>query len=304
MEYLSCYAKYNMIFEKKYKGQAGLPAKASAQAGQMLLVVILVVIITLTIGLSLATRTITNLRSSTEEAESQKALAAAEAGIERAIQSNLDIPEASLSNGSKFITSVSKVGEQNRILLNAGNPVSKNEGIDVWFEGHNDDGTLNGVFKVPSNPILYWQSPESSTICGDSAIQVIVVTINAGTTKTYRYAYDGCGARANNFTVAETTGYNFVIDGIAYSFRNRTSTTANQLASSLAGGDNVVFMRVVPIYKDAIIVINNDNVLSPQGYQIDSTGKFGEANRKIRVFKGWPQTYLPYISYGLFVASN
>ena len=271
------------------------------QRGQMLLIVILGIIVTLTIGLSLATRSITNLRSSTEEAESQKALAAAEAGIERAIQSNKGISvETPLGNGSTFTTNVSKVGEQAKILLNAGSPVSKDEGIDVWFQKHNEDGTLDPLnFTAPSNTILYWSSPGSSTTCGDSAIQVIVLTMNiAGTAKTYRYAYDGCSTRGNHFTAADSGPYNNIVN-VNDSFRNKTPD--NDLASGLPPGDKVVFMRVVPIYKDAIIAITNGSQLPLQGYQIDSAGKFGEANRKIRVVKGWPQTYLPYLSYGLFV---
>jgi hypothetical protein len=64
-------------------------------------------------------------------------------------------------------------------------------------------------------------------------------------------------------------------------------------------------MRVIPLYKDSIIGMTNGAISLPlQGYKIDSTGTSGEANRKIRVFKGWPQTYLPYLSYGLFVAKD
>src|SRR3989344_2066165 len=56
------------------------------QKGQVLLIVVLVMIVALTVGLSLISRSVTNLRTSTEEAESQKALAAAEAGVEQALK--------------------------------------------------------------------------------------------------------------------------------------------------------------------------------------------------------------------------
>ena len=52
------------------------------QKGQILLLVVLVMTIALTIGLSLATRTITDIRTTTEEENSQRAFSAAEAGIE------------------------------------------------------------------------------------------------------------------------------------------------------------------------------------------------------------------------------
>ena len=70
------------------------------QKGQVLLIVVLVMIVALTVGLSLISRSITNLRTSTEEAESQKALAAAEAGIEQALESGQDIQLASFKEYS------------------------------------------------------------------------------------------------------------------------------------------------------------------------------------------------------------
>src|SRR3989344_4715713 len=85
----------SMVAHKKL--QAGLPASARRwqvglprrQAGQILLIVILVIVISSTVGLSLVSRSITSLRTSTEEAEPQKAFSAAEAGIERALQGDL-----------------------------------------------------------------------------------------------------------------------------------------------------------------------------------------------------------------------
>src|SRR5690242_8662448 len=56
------------------------------EAGQALLIVVLVMVIALTVGLSLASRSITNLRNSTDEANSQAAFSAAEAGVEQAVK--------------------------------------------------------------------------------------------------------------------------------------------------------------------------------------------------------------------------
>src|SRR3989344_9543942 len=102
----------SMVAHKKL--QAGLPASARRwqvglprrQAGQILLIVILVIVISSTVGLSLVSRSITSLRTSTEEAESQEALAAAEAGGERALQGNISIgstiTQDFTNNGSRY----------------------------------------------------------------------------------------------------------------------------------------------------------------------------------------------------------
>jgi hypothetical protein len=81
----------------------------------------------------------------------------------------------------------------------------------------------------------------------------------------------------------------------------------------LKSGDikKVVFIRVIPIYKDAVVGVSTCNrggnncptPLFSQGYVITSTGTSGQASRKFTVFRGYPQTYLPYLSYGLFVTN-
>lgn len=277
------------------------------EAGQVLLIVILVIIVASTVGLSLASRTITSLRSSTEEAESQKALSAAEAGIERTIQGSIPIGvEDNLSNNSNYATTVDQVNSSS-FLINGGNVIPKDEGTDVWFIKHNPDGSLDYSDYSTTSPNflnLYWGF--SSDGCSDAAIQTVIITRAQSPPyeiKSYRYAYDACSARKseNNFTSA---GHEeLAINEVTFKYR----TPLNDLAKNI---QNIILMRVTPIYKDAVIGIyacnnggNNCTSLPSQGYVINSTGTSGQANRKITVFKGYPQTYLPYLSYGLFVAN-
>lgn len=300
-----------------------------AQKGQILLVVILVIIISSTIGLSVASRSITNIRTATEEAESQKALSAAEAGIERTIQSTVPIAideTKNPSNNSSYLTKVTPV-KSSSFLINGGstildaagaitgtipNTVPKAEGADVWFVDHNANGdAIYSSAKSTNFLNLYWGTL-SSEGCSNinnmpAAIQVIVVTRNPSPpneVKSYRYVYDSCN-RGNNFTKSEDAG-NYAINGAA-GIKFKYKTPKNHLAK---GVKDVVLMRVVPIYRDAVIGLdtcnpegNNCEDLPSQGYIISSTGTSGQANRKITVFKGYQQTYLPYLSYGLFVAN-
>jgi len=283
------------------------------EAGQILLIVILVIIIVSTIGLSLASRTITSLRTSTEEAESQKALAAAEAGIERAIQGSIPIAVQgeNPSNNSSYFTQFTQV-QSSSFLINGGNVIPKDEGADVWFVNH--DSGNNPIYSEAKSANfinLYWGS--TSEVCGTStapaAIQAIVVSRDktSGVINSHRYVYDSCPSRrsGNNFTQADSGSY--ALTGIpGVTFTNRTAPQ-NDLAKNVS---NIVFIRVVPIYKDATVGISacsyaeeSCTSLPTQGYVISSTGISGQANRKLTVFKGYPQTYLPYLSYGLFVAN-
>jgi hypothetical protein len=283
------------------------------QKGQVLLVVVLVVIIASTIGLSLASRSITNLRTSTEEAESQKALAAAEAGVERSLQSNTSITsevtimDSELKKNSTYSTKVQEtVGTS--FLIYGGLEVEKNEGADVWFVAHDVNG--NPDINAPSSPgnlNLYWGTEDCSAADKPAAIQAIVVTNNGGAISSYRYAYDPCSGRGNNFTAADNNTENVLIDGVNLKY----NTPMNDLTGNIVSPKNIVLMRVIPIYKNTkigISVCNHDGhgcgtALLTQGHRIDSTGKSGEANRRLWVYNGYPQTYLPYLSYGLFVAN-
>src|SRR5688572_23181590 len=113
------------------------------QRGQVLLIVVLVMIVALTVGLSLISRSITNLRTSTEEAESQKALAAAEAGIERALESGT-IETGNFDSGSvqvNYSTAVQDV-RGSEFLLNGGNDIPRDDGADVWLATYTDDDSI------------------------------------------------------------------------------------------------------------------------------------------------------------------
>lgn len=283
-------------------------AVSRGQGGQVLLIVILLVAVTV-VGLSLMTRNIVSLRIATEEAESQRAQAAAEAGVERVIQASIPIGISdSLTNNSQYETTVDEI-KSSSFLINGGNNIPKDEGADVWFVDHDSNNApVYSQAKSAQFFNLYWGL--ASEVCGTptapAAIEAIVVTRDntTGETKSYRYVYDACGTRGNNFTQAEPG--NFTVAGVT--FTNRTSPQ-NDLAKNV---NDIVFIRVIPIYKDAVIAVSACNhsqtpatctSLPSQGYVITSTGISGQANSKFTVFKGYPQAYLPYLSYGLFVVN-
>lgn len=70
--------------------------KATKKSGQILILVLLIVVVALAVGLSVASRNLTNLKTSAQTEQSQRAFAAAEGGIEdvlsRLTQIASDIP--------------------------------------------------------------------------------------------------------------------------------------------------------------------------------------------------------------------
>jgi len=277
------------------------------QKGQILLIVILAIIVASTVGLSLASRSVTSLRTSTEEAQSQKALSAAEAGIELVMQGTpstgtINSGDSFSSQSSYHVTVAQPTGSS--FEIDDGNTISKDEGVDVWFVNHNSDGSTDqSSYQSYSHLNLYWGSV-SETHCNTAAIEVILVTKDTlGSIQTRKYAYDSCLSHNNYFASA---GFG------TYPLQGTKATFVNKAYVDLTGINNIVLMRVIPIYKDTVMGIDtcdssgNSCTLSlpSQGYEITSTGTSGQAKHMLTVFRGYQQTYLPYISYGLFVAAD
>ena len=267
------------------------------QKGQILLIAVLVVIVASTIGLSLASRSITSLRSSTEEVESQKALAAAEAGIERAIQGNVSInlPRTDLTNNSHYEANITSVNGAS-FLLNGGKSVPKDEGADLWLSNYSADPNL--IFASPWSGTLtiYWGT-DSTDSCKNPALEIIIVSGAKSSPVSKRYAFDPCQSRSNSngFTYVSGGGMPITIGTVTKTFLYGTSIPGGVLSGLIA--------RIIPIYGNAYVGVTGSQVFPLQGYVVSSTGTSGQANRKLTVFKGYPQTYLPYLSYGLFVAN-
>ena len=274
--------------------------KFNKESGQALLVVVLVMVVALTVGLSLVSRSIVNIRTSTEEADAQEALAAAEAGIEQAIQTNTTIPLTTfIENNTTYNANVTEAKGADAFLANGGNLVIKDDGIDVWLVSHNPDGTPN----YATSPIwngnldIYWGDPSLSD-CDNAAMEVAVISKNSTPPPDFqlkRYAYDPCTSRRgdNKFSPPTPTGPVNIIEGKTFPYTVRI----NNVSSGLV-------VRVVPIYASTAVAVDGSIELPTQGFAIDSTGTSGAGDRQvlrsITYFKTYDQLATPYFMYGLF----
>src|SRR3989344_2880937 len=115
------------------------------QKGQALLIIVLVMVVGLTVTLAVVSRSIVNLKTSVEQTDSQKALAAAEAGVEQTIKNNANIGSESnyinIGNGVSYKTNITQVAGNASFLINGGNIVLKNEGAFIWLSDYNNTGS-------------------------------------------------------------------------------------------------------------------------------------------------------------------
>lgn len=249
--------------------------KYKKQEGQVLLVVVLVMVVVLTIALSIAAQNIIHVRTTADEAASQKAFSAAEAGVEKGLASGKSsaLPQSFSNNATIQSIAINPV-QKNSLALNNGGIVHKDEGIDVWLS--NGDTTNGGVlYKNPWSGTLtvYWGTQGN---CNDAAVEIIVISGSTNNPVIDHYAADGCPNRrsSNNFKAA---GGGSTIDGVAF-----------QHSYQLPAITNGLIARIVPLYSDDKIGVNAaGNPLPAQGNNISAVGTSAQTQRKITLFQGY-----------------
>lgn len=294
-----------MVGNFKFLQQSWTKFKVPAsQAGQAILIIVLVMVIGLTVGLALVSRSVTNVRTSTEEENSQRAFSAAEAGLEQALKENVCIPSAEqtcstrigsdtdIGNFSNFDVTIS-AKSVSKLLLNGGNSAPQDDGIDLWLVNHDSSGQPDyNNPQVSGNIFINWGT--KSDPCDDAALEVVLVKGPISAPVTERYTYDKCQNRinSNNFSPGDA-GAGGTIEGKNFSFKTTPITVTGAL-----------IVRIVPIYYSspigAEVIGGGGDAFPPQGKKIESVGKSGSTERKIDYFQGYPSLPIEFFPYILF----
>lgn len=288
-----------------------------SSSGQAFLIVVLIMVIALTVGLSVASRTVTNLKMGSEEANSQKAFSAAEAGIEQTLQTTGQNPvnqNFNTNNGSQIIAlSRTYLGGcnnsvcTNKVLLNNGSPVPKDEGLDIWFTPFSQDPTQIYSTVWPSDGsngsfTIYWGEYTGMILaspCNYSAIELMVISYTGSSNwradpsglRLARYPVEsGCtNGRSSGFAVPNAGGVsNFNGQGVNFQYGNSFGVSGNA-AYPL---NHVIFVRVIPLFYNTKIgvQITTPNLNFPstgQGQIIISEGQAGSTQRQLTYFETW-----------------
>lgn len=260
------------------------------QKGQALLIVVLVMVVALTVGLSIASKTITSLRTSTEEANSQKALAAAEAGIEQSLKTNQIASGTFTDTQASYQTSVTPVLGTS-FLVNGGNPIIADNGADLWLSDYSSEPA--NLYQNPWTGTLTVNWGTSTDACSNAALEIVIISGSKQSPASNRYALDPCAGRAsgNRFTQVALTRTTVLGKDFFYQ-------TQINVSSGLIG-------RIIPIYFNTSIAIVGNRALPSQGTTITSTGcvpscATGSVQRKVNVFQGYPEIPSEYFPYNLF----
>jgi len=267
------------------------------QSGQALMIIVLVLVVALTVGLSVASRSITNLKTSQDQASSQKALSAAEAGVEQAIKSHVATGEGSpasftgIGATTKYTTTIDAVSGAGPFLINGSN-VDAEE-----IANGNPAYILTSDYSVSSPTgwvgtlTISWGDAGGS--CDHNTVPALEISVINGPKTTpvlQRFAFDPC-SRNNGFDSNPTD----VIPGSA-DFSNLSYHVNLSLNNALLVGVN-------PVYASTRIGVSKgatDPILPDQGEDVVGTGTDNNVQRKVIVFQGFSQIPANLFPYTIF----
>lgn len=267
--------------------------KNKHEKGQVFLIAVLILVIGLTVGLSVASRSVTNLKSSLEEENSQRAFAAAEAGVEKALKG------FSTSSGVSFgeaNTKIQKVSVDQisggSFLVNGGSDILQNDGADIWLSDHTNFSSpwSSGTLTIGWGPAGDCNAAPQTA----PAIEVIIMSgtsTSISTAASQRYTFDPCLARQNSNQFKDGLGSPVSIQGTTFPYSTQGMPVTNGFIA-----------RVVPLYANAVVGVSTATVplAQVQGNIINSTGTSGGTTRKIKYIQGWPKIPNEIFQYVLF----
>ncbi len=273
--------------------------KFNGQSGQVIIILLIVVVIVLTVGVTISQRATSDISISTQSEQSSQAFSAAEAGLERAIQSGTSISNFSLGNSAEAeVTTRGKMPFPGSTLGIEYPPIDKETAAQFWL-------TDTAYPYLADSFEVYFGNPDTfnSTDNIAPAIEVNVVSLQSGSYTSYRYYYDSdpnrnSGAQSNNFNSC-TPSKGFPRDTILASssdFYCKAAVPPNPCTLPLCkpfkpnAGTSPSLVRIRVLYankaqKVAIFPIGAGNFFPPQIEVYHSTGTSGNSQVTLQYFK-------------------
>lgn len=274
------------------------------EKGQVVLILVLVMTVALAIGISVIQRSLSDVSSSSKVEQSSRAFSAAEAGIEKAIQSGASVPSQTLDNNS-ILQGVDAVPipAANRALEYP--PLAKEEMAQVWL-AKPDDLTLP---YAGSTLGVYWGNADTTE---NPAIEITVVYQDSSNNyQSKKYFLDQQAAtRGNNFDATSLTCpsspaiLTSLSPTVAKTFFCQKDIDVS--STSLPNLSKLILLRARLLYNStsqSFAVKPTSGSLPEQAKIFTATGISGQTQRKIRVFR-LDKVVPPYFDFAIFSAGD
>ncbi len=274
------------------------------ESGQAVLIILLSLSVVLTIVLFIVSRSVTDISLSIKDEDSLRAFSAAEAGIEKALLTGSATGNTLLGDAS-FNASVTNYGQGVK-NISYPFPLSSGDEATFWFAEHDSQGLLTcagGTCFTGSNIRFCWGESGTAVNAFAPAIEASVYYTSTAqdltTLKVARIAIDPYTASRNPANNFEAIGAGpCVIDGINFAFRKQYNleNAPYSIAGSSTTPGILQFVKIKMLYNTdrthrvgIYLDLPGNTTLPKQGIKVDSLGKANQANRKVEVYKLFPE---------------
>ena len=269
------------------------------QKGQAVLIVLLSLSVVLVVVMYILSRSVTDISLSIKDENAMRAFSAAEAGIERALVAGSTGSQE--IGGAGFEASVTDFAAGQTYVTY---PISLKSGelATFWFVEHDDNGNLTCVASscfTGDQIVLRWGDEGTSDSAANTpAIELTVYYSNLvgnspdlTTLKVARATYDTFSSRRlnDNKFLAAYSGVQ-VIGTDRFQF-HRTVNFEDNLGIPNTALVQPIYATVKMLYNTTphkIALSVTGGTLPSQGSVIDSTGTYGDSNRRISVYQLYP----------------
>jgi len=285
--------------------------------GQIIIILLLLMLVVLSVVITITQRSITDLTSSTQSEQSSRAFSAAEAGIEKAFQSQNTFQDYNLGNNAfANVQSTVLIPTQPRQVIEYP-PVGRETVAQFWLA----DPRGNSANDYTGNTFtLYFGNQNAASTNDKPAIQVSLVIKKGTTYYTQSYYLDSDinrtgGSSSNGFTPLNCAGGTPSITTIINSTSTfycrytigpitdpqNSATNCNSPACALV----LVRTRFLYINENHKLALAPANSLKlpPQVQIVNSTGVSGKSEKKLGVFRVI-DVVPPWFDFAIFSIDN
>lgn len=227
------------------------------KSGQVLILVLLTVIVVLTIGLSVASRNITNLRTTTQTEQSQRAFTAAEGGIEDVLSQignyTTDHPEAISSEGDTRNVPVGNLNATVNVKASTkyDGAVSLGDVLQIDLGGVNANSTIQ----------IDWALQNTVEVDDPNAPASLEVTQIYNGAQQERYYF-----RGDEFRAGESSNEGFTPTGSC------VPSDSYEKCALITTNINPTILRIKPFWTNTTVRVYGDD-LPIQIYDVTSTAQ-------------------------------
>lgn len=243
------------------------------QRGQTLVIIVLVMLVALSLGITISTRYFNRLRNITQTDSASRAIAVAEAAVEKILL----LPNETLENYVEY----GNCGSDCTLQITGSDGVAAVANVTLSYVGNSSDPVSTNLAQTSYSVInlegyghgkkiwICWNSPplgELPSVTGLYYFKDTRYEVNP-------FAYNSIGSpyTTNGFSEASAN----------YGYQNCFSVTASETPYKI---------RLKSIYNETPVVIipSSGEEIPLQGFLIESTGNFAGITKKVKVIKSDP----------------